>query len=127
MHWLALYEAHLFQSATASTYERYTRVLDKFFFTHFPQKRSPIEFLRKDFEDFKQRRLSEGASPTTVGIELCIIRGFWKFLVRMDASFFNPVLNVKVGNPKRKKRSLEFPDLVPATGLSSDASSEIGK
>jgi len=112
-HWLSLYETHLFQSAAPSTYERYCRILDKFFFDHFPQKRSPIEFLRKDFEDYTKDRLKEGVSPTTVGIELSVIRGFWKFLVRMDAAFFNPVVSVKVENPKRKKRSLEFPDLVP--------------
>jgi len=106
--WLSMYETHLFQSAAPSTYERYCRVLDKFFFTHHPEKRSVIEFLRANFEDYKQQRLKEGASATTVGIELSVLRGFWKFLVRVDAAFFNPVLNVRVANPQRKKRSLEF-------------------
>jgi hypothetical protein len=40
------------------------------------------------------------------------LRCSWKFLVRMDAAFFNPVLNVRVENAKRKGRSLQFPDLV---------------
>ena len=111
-HYVALYQLHLFQTATELTYERYVRVLNRFAFDYFPEKTSTFEFLRADMEDYRELRLKEGASRTTVGIELSILRGFWKFLVRMDAAFMNVVLNVKVPNPDRKKKSLAFPDLV---------------
>ena len=64
-HWLGLYESHLFLNSPYSTYERYSRVLSRFY-AHFPDKQFTYEFLRPDFEDYKQERLKEGASVTTV-------------------------------------------------------------
>jgi hypothetical protein len=64
----------LFRAASEATYERYTRALNKLF-THFEDKRFVYEFRRPDIEDFKEQRLKDGLSPTTVNIELsCIAR-----------------------------------------------------
>ncbi len=96
-HWAGKYEGHLFQTAPHATYERYGRTLSKFI-THFPHKRFTYEFLRADVEDYKQARLKGGASPTTVNIELSILRGFWRFMLQMEADgvMLNPVLGVRV-------------------------------
>lgn len=103
-HWLGLYEGHLFLNSRPATYERYSRALSKFY-EHFPHKRFTYEFLRADLEDYKQQRLDEGASPTTVNIELSILRGFWKWMLRMgaDGVFFNPAKGVRVERPTKQR------------------------
>jgi site-specific recombinase XerD len=73
------YESFLFQTSPYSTYERYTRALDKLF-AAFPEKRFLHEFRRADLEDYKKQRLEGGTSPKTVNIELSILRSFWNFL-----------------------------------------------
>jgi len=104
-YWGGLYEGFLFENAPASTYERYSRAISKFF-SYFPEKKFVDDFLRCHAEDFKERRLKEGASPRTVGIELSILRGFWRFLVRMEAAMLNPFIGVKVG-----KKQVRSPDI----------------
>lgn len=96
-YWCGKYEGYLFQTAPQATYERYSRVLSKFI-SHFPRKRFSYEFLRPDFEDYKQARLEEGASATTINIELSVLRGFWRFMLRMEADgvMLNPVVGVRV-------------------------------
>ena len=75
--WLGRYEGHLFLNSPEATYERYTRVLSKFY-EHFQEKKKfTYSFLRCDFKDYKNDRLREGASPVTVGMELTVLRGFW--------------------------------------------------
>lgn len=101
-HWLGLYEGFLFLNSPPSTYERYSRGLSKFY-GHFPDKRFTYEFLRPDVETYKAQRLQEGASATTVNIELSIIRGFWRWMLRRgaDGVLLNPALGVRV-RPARK-------------------------
>ncbi|PWT91840.1 MAG: hypothetical protein C5B55_07440 [Blastocatellia bacterium] len=111
--WLGLYEAYLFQNSPPATYERYSRALSKFY-AHFPHKRFTYEFLRADLEDYKEQRLKEGASPTTVNIELSILRGFWKWMLRMgaDGVLFNPAKGVRVKRPiKQSLKAEAFPVL----------------
>ena len=72
---LCKYEGFLFQTTPPSTYERYSRALSKFI-SYLPEKRFTYEFLRPHFEDDKKARLKEGASATTINIELSIVRGF---------------------------------------------------
>jgi site-specific recombinase XerC len=102
--WMMKYETFLFHTAPYSTYERYTRALDKLFAT-FPEKRFLHQFLRHDFEDFKKKRLEQGAKPRTVNIELSIMRSFWNFLLKAEADgvLFNPVRGVRVPMPSKKK------------------------
>jgi hypothetical protein len=107
--WMMKYETFLFSTAPHSTYERYTRALDKLF-AMFPEKRFLHEFLRPDMEDFKEKRLEQGVSPKTVNIELSIIRSFWNFLLRMDADgvYFNPVRGVRVPMPSKKVKEAKL-------------------
>lgn len=109
-YWCGKYEGYLFHTAPAATYERYGRCLSKFI-SHFPQKRFTYDFLRADLEDYKLARLKEGANATTVNIELSILRGFWKFMLKMEASgvLINPVVGVRVKNPSKKRRLGESP------------------
>jgi hypothetical protein len=99
--WMMKYETLLFHTAPYSTYERYTRALDKLFAT-FPEKRFLHEFRRADLEDYKKQRLESGTSPETVNIELSILRSFWNFLLSAEADgvFFNPAKGVRVKQPK---------------------------
>jgi hypothetical protein len=107
MHWAGKYESYLFLTAPSATYERYSRALSKFV-SHFPQKRFTFNFLRADLEDYKQARLKEGASGTTTNIELSILRGFWRFMLRMDAPgvMLNPVRGVRVQKDSSKRKLL---------------------
>jgi site-specific recombinase XerC len=99
--WMMKYETYLFRTRPYSTYERYTRALDKLF-AAFPEKRFLHEFRRVDLEDYKQTRLEQGVSPKTVNLELSCIRSFWTFLLQMEADgvFFNPAKGVKVKQSK---------------------------
>jgi site-specific recombinase XerD len=103
-HWAGKYEGYLFQTSRPATYERYSRALSKFV-SHFPQKRFTYEFLRSDLEDYKQARLKDGASATTINIELSILRGFWRWMLRMNADgvMINPARGVRVPIPSKKK------------------------
>lgn len=106
--WMAKYEAFLFKTAPYSTYERYTRALDKLF-SHFPQKRFLHEIRRADLEDFKQRRLKDGGSGKTINIELSCIRSFFDFLLKMEADgvFLNVARGVRVKMPSKKRKVIE--------------------
>ena len=108
--WLGRYEGHLFLNSPEATYERYGRILSRFY-EHFQEKkRFTYSFLRCDFEDYRDDRLKEGASPATVAMELSVLRGFWRWMLRMDADgvLLNPVVGVKVQKPSKKCR-LESP------------------
>ena len=106
--WMAKYETFLFKTAPHSTYERYTRALDKLF-ARFPNKRFLHEIRRADLEDFKQQRLSDGVSPKTINIELSCIRSFFDFLLQMDAEgvFVNAARGVRVKMPSKKRRVID--------------------
>jgi site-specific recombinase XerD len=109
--WCSKYEGYLFQTAAPATYERYSRALSKWA-SYFPHKRFTYEFLRPDFEDYKQKRLKEGARATTINIELSILRGFWRFMIRMEAPgvMINPVRGVRVQRSSMKERRMNSID-----------------
>ncbi len=102
--WMIRYEAFLFSTAPESTYERYTRALDRLFAFR-PEYRFLHEFRRADFEDYKKERLESGVSAKTVNIELSIFRSCWDFLLRAEADgvMFNPVKGVRVQMPSKRK------------------------
>lgn len=108
--WCGKYEGHLFLNSPNATYERYSRAISKFI-SHFPEKQFTYDFLRPDIETYKQARLKEGASPSTVNIELSILRGFWRFMLRMEAPgvMLNPVRGVRVKMPSKKRRLVDWP------------------
>ncbi len=115
-YWAGKWERYLFQTAPPATYERYSRALSKFL-GYFPDKRFTYSFRRADVESYKQQRFKEGASPTTVSIELSVVRGFFRFLLRMnaDGAFLNPALGVKVSvqrsGSKRHKVLVDEPEI----------------
>jgi site-specific recombinase XerD len=49
--------------------------------------------------DYVQARLAEGASVSTVRLEMAAVRGLFAFMISMGAVdvMFNPAKNVKVG------------------------------
>ena len=108
-HWLGLYEGHLYLNHPRS-YERYSRVLSRFY-GHFPDRKRTYDYLRPVFETYKTDRLNEGASPTTVGMELSVLRGFWNWMLRMETPgvMINPVVGVRVKMPSKKQRPVESP------------------
>ena len=108
-HWLGLYEGFLYLNYPRS-YERYSRVLSRFY-SHFPDLKRTYDYLRPAFETYKTDRLNEGASPTTVAMELSVLRGFWKWMLRMETPgvFINPVVGVRVKKPSKKRRPVESP------------------
>ena len=112
-HWLGLYEGFLFLNSPPSIYERYSRALSKFY-AHFPGKRFTYEYLRPDIETYKAQRLREGASPTTVNIELSILRGFWRWMLKMEADgvMFNPANGVRVKVAKKIRANIPPQDVV---------------
>jgi site-specific recombinase XerD len=103
-YWLGLYEGHLFLNSPYSTYERYSRVLSRFYL-HFPNKERTYDYLRPDFETYKNDRLKEGVSSTTINIELSVLRGFWRWMLRMEAPgvMINPVRGVLVKKQSKRK------------------------
>ena len=108
-HWLGLYEGHLYLNYPRS-YERYSRVLSRFY-GHFPDRKRTYDYLRPVFETYKTDRLNEGASPTTVAMELSVLRGFWKWMLRMETPgvLINPVAGVRVKKQSKKRRLVESP------------------
>jgi site-specific recombinase XerC len=56
--------------------------------------------------------LREGASATTINIELSILRGFWRFMLRIDAPdvMINPGRGVRVKKESKKRRLINWPD-----------------
>ena len=103
-HWLGLYEGFLFLNYPRS-YERYSRVLSRFY-SHFPDKKRTYDFLRPVFETYKTDRLNEGASPTTVAMELSVLRGLWNWMLAMNVPgvMFNAVRGVRVKMPSKKRK-----------------------
>jgi site-specific recombinase XerC len=112
--WMMRYETFLFSTAPESTYERYTRALDKLF-VFLPEKKFLHEFRRADFEDYKKHRLESGISAKTVNIELSIYRSFWNFLLRLEADgvMYNPVRGVRVQMPSKRKNGQNNVDKLP--------------
>ena len=108
-HWLGLYEGFLYLNYPRS-YERYSRVLSRFY-GHFPDRKRTYDYLRPVFETYKTDRLNEGASPTTVAMELSVLRGFWNWMLAMDTPgvMFNPVLGVRVKRPSKSSKQVEQP------------------
>lgn len=92
------YEAYLRKTAPFSTYDRYTRALEKFF-SYFPEKKNVWDFLRCHVEDYKVLRKREGVSAKTLRFELLVVKQFWDFLIAFKGSEF-PIFNI-VSSGKR--------------------------
>lgn len=95
--WQERYECFLLLNAKRSTFRRYARALDRFF----DMNRGKVygyQFLRPVIIDYVQARLAEGASVSTVRLEMAAVRGLFAYMISMGAVdvMFNPAANVKV-------------------------------
>lgn len=100
-YWQQKYERYLLLTGRKATQERYSRALERFFGKH-PGATYLHQLLRPQITQYVESRLSEGASVSTVRLEMSAIRGLFQFALDMGAAdvMFNPAKNVKV--PKTK-------------------------
>jgi hypothetical protein len=103
--WQELYECFLLLNAKRSTYRRYARALDRFFGMN-RGKEYGYQFLRPVIIDYVNARLAEGASVSTVRLEISAVRGLFAYMMRIGAVdvMFNPARNVKVRRLKEPVR-----------------------
>jgi site-specific recombinase XerD len=78
------------------TRKRYARALERFLGRH-PERTYGYQFLRPTINDYVESRLEEGASVSTVRLEMSAIRGLFQFALDMGAFdvMVNPAKNVK--------------------------------
>lgn len=100
--WQERFERYLESIGRKETRKRYARALERFLGKH-PDRVYGHQFLRPVINDYVQSRLTEGASVSTVRLEMSAIRGLFQFAMDMGAFdlMFNPAKNVKVRQPKR--------------------------
>jgi site-specific recombinase XerD len=115
-YWQERFECHLLLNAKRSTFRRYARALDKFLDMN-RDKTYGYQFLRPVIIDYVQARLVEGASVSTVRLEMAAVRGLFAYMISMGAVdvMFNPAKNVQV---KKAKDALR---VVPVDRPTSDA------
>lgn len=106
----ARFENYVALTASQPTSVRYSKALNNFF-DHFTDKFDPEDFSRKDIEDYKIYRLREKVSSKTVNYEVQVVKSFWNWLVRMEASPYNPCTTTKrLKEVEPAKRSLSLED-----------------
>jgi hypothetical protein len=80
--------------------------MDKFF-DHFHGRQLPTDIHRWDISDYKEERLREGMAPSSVNLELAIIRSFYNWLIERELAEINPASGVKRAKvPERKPKGL---------------------
>ena len=99
--WQERFECHLLLNAERSTYRRYARAVDRFIEKN-ADKIYGYEFLRPVIIDYVNARLAEGASVSTVRLEMAAIRGLFEYMIAMGAYdvMLNPAMNIRVKKPK---------------------------
>lgn len=104
--WYNQYVTSLQRTAAPNTWRRYHYALADFFQRHREKHRSE-DFHRWDISDFKEDRLREGLAPTTVNLELRILRAFWNWLIERELASYNPAAKQKgVKVPEKRPRGL---------------------
>lgn len=104
--WYNQYVTSLQRTAAPNTWRRYHYALADFFQRHREKHRSE-DFHRWDISDFKEDRLREGIAPTTVNLELRILRAFWNWLIERELASYNPAAKQKgVKVPEKRPRGL---------------------
>jgi integrase len=102
--WQAKYINYVRLTGEPTTARRYEVALENVM-SHFKNKYRPADFLRRDVEDYKIMRLNDGASNSTINIELSAARSFWEFIQKMS--------DVPVLNPFKSSKSLKTKDPQP--------------
>jgi integrase len=99
--WQQRYERYLDLTGRKETRKRYARALERFLGKH-PDKTYGHQFLRPVINSYVETRLAEGASVSTVRLELSAVRGLFQFALDMGASdvFFNAAKGVGVRQSK---------------------------
>lgn len=104
IHWWYNKYIHEIKLTTEkNVYKRYYATLLRFFQRH-RDKHLANEFHRWDIDDYVEDRLAEGRAGGTVGVELSIIRTFWRWLMDRGLADYNPAARKKgttTENPKR--------------------------
>jgi site-specific recombinase XerD len=115
-YWQERFECYLLLNTKRSTFRRYARALDRFFDMN-RDKVYGYQFLRPVIIDYVQARLAEGASVSTVRLEMAAVRGLFAYMISMGAVdvMFNPAKNVQVNKAKDALR------VVPVDRPTSDA------
>ena len=104
--WYNQYVTSLQRTAAPNTWRRYHYALADFFQRHKEKHRSE-DFHRWDITDYKEDRLREGIAPTTVNLELRILRAFWNWLIERELASYNPAAKQKgVKVPEKRPRGL---------------------
>jgi hypothetical protein len=98
--WQERFECFLLLNAKRSTFRRYARAMDRFFKMN-QGNTYGYQFLRPVIIDYAQARLAEGASVSTVRLQMSAVRGLFDFMIAMNAFdvIINPARNVKVKKP----------------------------
>lgn len=96
-HWQQRYEGYLETIGRNETRKRYARALERFL-GRYSDRVYGHQFLRPTINDYVESRLAEGASVSTVRLEMSAVRGLFQFASDMGASdvMFNPAKNVRV-------------------------------
>lgn len=105
----AQYEQYINATASRETSKRYTKSLNAFF-DYFPEKADPREFAKLDVEDFKAYRRKKGVSATTVNYDITVLKGFWNWMINMDAVTYNPVTVKRLRQKEPLRLSLTEPE-----------------
>lgn len=107
IHWFCdRYIDSLKLTAAPNTALRYRYVVEDFLSRH-KDKLGPEEFHRWDIIDYKEERLREGATPSTVNLELAVLRAFWNWLIARELASYNPAAKQKgVVVPEKRPRGL---------------------
>jgi len=93
------------RTATKNTHQRYCFAMDNFF-GHF-RNRQAEDIHRWDINDYKEERLHEGMAPSSVNLELAIIRSFYNWMLEREYVEINPASKVKRAKvPERKPKGL---------------------
>jgi len=65
------------------------------------------EFRRWDISDYKEQRLREGIKPSTVNLELAVLKAFWNWLMERELATYNPASKQKQAKvPEKRPRGL---------------------
>lgn len=92
--WFARWERYITLTTSIKTSQRYMKCLYTFF-KYFPEKEQFTEFTRPDIEDFRIARLREGVNARTINYTVQIVGAFWRYLVDMGVTPWNPFQSVK--------------------------------
>ena len=90
----AMYENFVTATVSKGSAYQYCKCLD-ILFRHFPDKDDPNQFSRPEIEDYKILRLREGVQPVTVNYELTVVSSFWKWMMDMGKTAWNPISQTK--------------------------------